>query len=300
MRAAVLGGLLLSLLVQARAEAKIGIEKGKGEFVFVDEKGHPERPMRVFTYRPDACDTNCPIQFVIHGAGRDPKEYRDHWVKLAKRYKLIIVAPEFSEEYWPGKEKYNLGDVPDNPKNPEKWAYAVIEHLFDELRDGQSDYRIFGHSAGGQFVVRMLLLLPKSRASVYMAANPGWYTMPEWRKAKTDLAFPYTLVDSPSGEAEVRQALSRRLILFLGDEDTDPEDPHLNTDAGAMAQGENRFERGHNFFALARRSAGELGLPFTWELIEVPGVGHDGTGMSLAAAKALYGASRDGRPVCPP
>jgi pimeloyl-ACP methyl ester carboxylesterase len=224
----------------------------------------------------------------MHGTGRNASAYRDRWIDLAEQYGLIIVAPEFSKEYWPGKEKYNLGDVAGN-SNPEKWTYSAVEHLFDEVRDGQPDYRIFGHSAGGQFVARMLLLRPDSRASVYMAANPGWYAMPEWRDEETDTEYPYSLVDSPSGEAEVRQALSKRLMLFLGAEDTDPNDEHLNQDDGAMEQGANRHERGEHFFAEGCRIARELGVPLRWDLEEVPGTAHDGAAMGRAAAKAVYG-----------
>ena len=64
----------------------------------------------------------------------------------------------------------------------EKWAFSTIEHLFDEMRVDQASYVLFGHSAGGQFAHRMALFRPDSRASVIVAANPGWYTMPEWRK----------------------------------------------------------------------------------------------------------------------
>lgn len=264
------------------------IPPGKWSFVFKDAKGHPDRPIRVYTFRPRTCDTKCPIVFVMAGVKRNASDYRDIWVDLAERHNLLVVAPEFSQKDWPRAANYNLGGVADNT-NPEKWTYSAIEHLFDEMRDGQADYAIFGHSAGGQFVHRMLLMRPDSRVSVYMAGNPGWYAIPEWRKEKSDTAYPYSLVGSKSGEAQVRQALAKRLVLFLGTNDVDPDDENLNKSDGAMKQGATRVERGENFFKAGTRVAGELGVKLGWELVEVPDTAHDGAAMSKAAAQAVYG-----------
>lgn len=269
------------------ALAATPIPNGKWSFVFVDAKGRPDRPLRVYTYRPRACDTTCPIQFVMAGAKRDASHYRDDWELIADHYHLLIVAPEFSQEHWP-KSAYNLGDVPDQPDR-EKWAFSAIEHLFDEVRDGQAGYAIFGHSAGGQFVERMALLRPDSRATLMMAANPGWYTMPEWRKDKAAEPFPYSLVDSPVGERELRMALARRFILLLGEKDTDAAAHNLNQSAGAKMQGASRLDRGENFFKAATAAARELGVPFAWSLEEAPDTAHDAAAMSRFAAEAAYG-----------
>jgi len=280
--------MAFAALLSTSAMAATPIPPGKWSFVFKDAKGHPDRPIRVYTFRPKECDTKCPIQFVMHGVKRNASEYRDLWESLAERHKLLIVAPEFSQKLWPKAAKYNLGDVADN-EDREKWTYSAIEHLFDEVRDGQADYRIFGHSAGGQFVHRMLLFRPDSRASVSMAGNPGWYAMPEWRKEKSELTYPYSLVGSRVGETQVRQALAKRLVLLVGENDTDPDDENLNKSEGAMKQGANRLERGQNFFKAAGRLAGELGVKPGWQWVEVPGTAHDAAAMSKAAAEAVYG-----------
>jgi pimeloyl-ACP methyl ester carboxylesterase len=157
------------------------------------------------------------------------------------------------------------------------------------MRDGQADYTIFGHSAGGQFVHRMLLMRPDSRVSVYIAGNPGWYAIPEWRKEKSQAAYPYSLVGSKSGEAEVRKALGKRLVLLLGENDDDPDDENLNKSDGAMKQGAGRVDRGENFFKSASAIAGELGVKLGWELVEVPSTAHDSAAIAKAAAAAVYG-----------
>src|SRR5258706_2143226 len=263
------------------------VPPGKWSFVWSDAKGQPDRPMRVYTYRPRACDASCPMVIVMAGLKRNASAYRDYWELAADRYRFLVVAPEFTRELWPKAASYNLGGV-GRESDREKWAFSAIEHLFDEMRDGQSSYVLFGHSAGGQFAHRMALFRPDSRASGIVAANPGWYTMPEWRKERTTDPFPYSLVGSPAGEAELRTALARRLILLVGEKDDDPDDENLFNSDGAKREGASRLDRGENFFKTATRAASDLGVKLAWELIEGPDVAHNGETMSRIAADTLY------------
>lgn len=267
------------------AHAATEIPPGKWSFTFVDAKGHPDRPVRVYTYRPARCDAKCPMVFSIHGVSRTASNYRDNWELAADRYHLVIVAPEFSKQHWSGYNEYDVRKEP----NREKWAFSVIEHLFDEVGDGRKEYAIFGHSAGGQFVHRMAFYLPANRASVMAAANPGWYAMPEWRKDKGADPFPYSLVETGIGEAEVRQALRRRFFLLLGEKDIDAEHKDLRRTGEAMKQGATRLERGENYFKAVTATAAGLGEKLAWELREVPGVAHQAPPMSRYAADAIFG-----------
>ena len=276
-------GLLAS--IGLNASAATDIPPGKWSFTFVDKKGHPDRPLRVYTYRPAKCDARCPMVFSIHGVSRNTSRYRDYWELAADRYGLVIVAPEFSKQDWSGYNEYDVRKEP----NREKWAFSVIEHLFDELGDGRKAYTIFGHSAGAQFVHRMAFFLPANRAEAMVAANAGWYAMPEWRKDKGADPFPYSLVDSGAGEAEVRQALRRRVYVMLGENDTDPDHKSLNKTPGAMKQGTNRLERGENYFKAVTTVAAELGEKLAWELREVPPA-HQGGAMARYAADTIFGA----------
>lgn len=281
---------LIALLAACAAQLALAatpVPSGKWSFIFNDARGRADRPVRVYTYRPRQCDSTCPIVFVMAGAKRDASHYRDYWELAADRHGFIVIAPELSQQHWPRAAAYNLGDVAATDDR-EKWAFAVVEHLFDEMRDGQKDYRIFGHSAGAQFVQRMALFRPDNRAAVMVAANPGWYTMPEWRKDKGAESFPYSLVGAKVGEAELRQALGKRVILMVGEKDSDPDDENLNQSAGAKKQGDGRVERGENFFKAATAAANELGVKLAWELVEVPDVAHDGEAMSRIAADNLY------------
>ena len=279
-------GVMLAM-ASLSAFAATPVPNGKWSFVWKDEKGHPDRPIRVYTYRPRACDASCPMVIVMAGLKRNASAYRDYWELAADRYKFLVLAPEFTKELWPKAAAYNLGLV-GRESDREKWTFSVIEHLFDEMRVDQASYVLFGHSAGGQFAHRMALFRPDSRASVIVAANPGWYTMPEWRKEKTTDPWPYSLVGSPAGQAELRTALGKRLVLLIGEKDDDPDDENLFNSEAAKREGASRLDRGENFFKAATTAANDLGVKLAWELIEVPDVAHNGETMSKIAADTLY------------
>jgi pimeloyl-ACP methyl ester carboxylesterase len=170
------------------------------------------------------------------------------------------------------------------------WSLNVIEHLFDAIKgatgNASATYLLYGHSEGGQFVHRLVLLLPEARYAKAVAANPGWYTMPTF-----DITFPYGLGGSPATEGSLRQSLRRAFVLLLGDQDTDPNAKDLRKTPQAMAQGVHRFERGQHYFKEARNRATELQCPFGWHLQVVPGAAHQNSMMSRPAAAILMGAN---------
>ena len=285
-------GLALAVTAFALAPCAGGasaIAPGESHFEFVDAKGQPDRPLIVHAYRPAACDASCPLVIVMAGVQRNAADYLRFWKESAERYKLVVLAPEFSKKLWPKAAAYNLGDVAAHPNAPAKWSYAAVEHLFEEVAEGREGYVLFGHSAGGQFVHRMALFLPGSHATMMVAANPGWYTMPEWRDGRAADPYPYSLAGSPRGEEALKASLGRPFTLMLGTRDTDAQDKDLNHSAAADREGANRFERGHAFFAAARNAADETGVRFAWRLVEIPGVAHEGGRMSRAAADLIFG-----------
>jgi poly(3-hydroxybutyrate) depolymerase len=266
---------MLALLLIPQAGEAMTIPPGKSALTWTDPK-NPERPLRVFTYRPARCPQPCTLVFSIHGVSRTASNYRDNWEAAAERYHLAIVAPEFSRADWP---RYNEVDVVNEPAD--RWAFGVIERLFDAVAEGRKDYVIFGHSAGGQFVHRMAYFMPESRARVMVAANPG--------KEKGVDPFPYSLVGTRFGAPAVRQALQRNFVLALGEKDTDPNHADLRRNAATMKQGTDRAERGRNYFDAAAAAARELGVKSNWQLLPVPDSAHQASRMTRAVADHLFG-----------
>jgi poly(3-hydroxybutyrate) depolymerase len=281
------------LFAGAAAAAPAPLPGGKSRFEFTDKKGDPSRPVTVWMFVPEGCGVECPLQFVMHGVKRNGEDYLDNWVEFAKERKFIVIAPEFARAYFPKDDDYSLGRST-TESDPAKWAFAVPEHLFEWLKSNHgltaSSYRMFGHSAGGQFVHRLQLFYPEHHADPIIAANPGWYTLLQWGLDDAGpYKFPYNTIDSKVDEARAKKSLSRPFVLLLGSKDTDPNDENLNRSAGANEQGKFRLARGENFMQNARAAAEKLGVTPVWQSRIVEGVAHDNAGMAKAAVQLMYG-----------
>lgn len=260
-----------------------------GAFHMNDGRGRLAAPMRVFYYRPDNFKSDGPVAMVIHGNSRNADRYRDYWIEAADQYGALIVAPEFTREYYPGARHFNLGNMRarGGDKIPRtEWTFPVLDRVFATLRDKfgvrQTTYVLFGHSAGAQFVHRMILFASSNKISRAVAANAGWYTMPDKSEA-----FPYGLGGTGPGTVDLPRAFSRKLVVLLGTADNDPRHRLLRRTDRAMRQGPHRFARGHYFFNAAKAAAARLGTVFSWELKDVDGIGHSGRRMVPAAAGIL-------------
>lgn len=294
-KAALSAAFLLPALLACGAawpqSAPPGIEivPGPGSFTFVDAKSDASKSMTVYTYLPKAVPAqSARIVFVMHGVSKNARGYRDAWIEQADHYGLMVIAPLFDRKQWAGGA-YSHSSVlaPDGrPRDASLWAFSVVEHLFDAIKAATANasplYYLYGHSEGGQFVHRLVLLLPEARYARAIAANPGWYTMPAF-----GTKYPYGLGGSPATRASLEKSLARDLVIMLGELDRDPGHAQLRRTPGAMAQGAHRYERGESFYREARNRAAESGVAFGWRLRAVPGAAHENRKMSAAAATVL-------------
>jgi poly(3-hydroxybutyrate) depolymerase len=268
---------------------------GKGSFMFEPLDG---KPVRLYYYVPPTATPESPVVIVCHGLSRNADDYRDRWMNRAFRYKLIIAAPEFSADVFPGSRGYNLGNVFRDGERPRRhelneegeWTFSAIEPIFDEIKrrtgNNTERYYIFGHSAGGQFVHRLLLFKPVGRYAALVAANSGWYTVPD-----ETVTFPYGLRSTPVAENDFA-FFAQPLIVMVGTQDNDPNARNLRHAEGAERQGPHRYARAHYFYRQSRAKAESLGTEFAWEIVDVSGVGHSGSLMSKYAADHLFRGDR--------
>lgn len=271
---------------RAPASAGPAAPVDKNTFVF---NGWAGPALKVWLQAPARVTATTPVVFVMHGVGRDADRYFTEWAPLAARHGFVLVVPEFSQGDFPDSRGYNTGyfeEEDGTPRPRERWSFAALEPLFDAVKARTGTqvpvYALYGHSAGGQFVHRYVLFTPEARLSRAIAANAGWYTMPD-----PGTAYPYGLARSPAGEAALKRALGKPLTVLLGTADTDAGDPHLRRTGEANAQGPHRYARGHSFYRAGEAAAQRLGVPFGWRLREVPGVGHSNRDMAEAAAPLL-------------
>ena len=263
---------------------------GSGEFAFQPLAPPDADPLTVRYVAPKGGASTADILIVLHGTGRNGEGYRDAWVPLVRDRNVLVLVPEFPEEDFPGSS-YNTGNMLDedeDPLPPKRWAFPVIEQLFDDVvadvDSDATDYALFGHSAGAQFVHRFVEFGKPRKLRVAVAANAGWYTTLD-----DSVDFPYGLGDSPSSESRMAPALATDLVLLLGADDVDPEDDSLRRNEESDAQGVNRLQRGMHFFLTSREMAAERSLPFAWGMTVVPGVAHSHPDMAAAAAPILLG-----------
>lgn len=265
------------------------IKPGAGLFDYLDGKGENQRKITVWYYMPSGFLPDGDLLFVMHGTLRNGQQYRDNWIDIAKRHKILIVVPEFSEKQYPSSRHYQQGNVlqeDGTPLDHSLWSLSSIDRIFQHLVQKQKlkcqEYDIFGHSGGAQFVHRMVLLYPQTRVRLAISANAGWYSMPDLQTA-----YPYGLGGTTVDRSTLKAALQQRLIILLGEEDNDPNHRFLRRTPEAIAQGSHRLSRGEAFFNSGRKKASELGVEFAWKLVSVPDVGHENSKMAMAAAEFL-------------
>jgi len=264
---------------------------GANDLPWIDP-AFPDRPLTLRCARPRHFSPATPVLFVHHGVLRNGGDYRDYWLGLVDEADVLVVVPEFSDESFPGAPFYNFGNRTDDngtARPRAQWTYAVVERLFVELRTAgithRHRYGMFGHSAGGQFVHRMLSLGFRDSVAAAVTANAGTYAMPD-----LEVAFPYGLGGTGLDENALGDLLRFRLTVMAGTADTVTTTEHFPHDEAAMRQGETRYARAHRYIETARAQAARLGIPCAWTIVDVDGVGHDGERMSRAAAPILAAA----------
>lgn len=252
-----------------------------------ESPGNP--PVKVFYAEPPVINSKTSVVVVMAGRQRNADEYLDSWVSWGAKNNYLVLSPQFDEQNWPEPLGYNFGNIAtgkeaNNKPNPKaKWAFTVIEQMFEHAKKkfsvGAKRYLLFGHSAGGQFVHRFMLFMPENHVSLAIAANPGFYTLPD-----TGVIFPYGLKNMPVAvsEKDVKKWTGGDLILMRGTADVQRTES-LRQTPEADAQGKNRFERAGFMFEQVKKANPSS----KWRLVDVPGVAHDQKGMAEAAQRLL-------------
>ena len=264
---------------------------GKSSYLFEEKTGVTGEPIKIYTYRPAGWQPGKVIVFVFHGSKRKAQNYRSGWISHADENNLLIICPEFTKTKYPGSTYYNTGNVMHRKKGREKlqpkdrWVFPVIDRIIRDVKSKMDAYEspavVFGHSAGAQLLHRYALLGGNTDASLIMPANAGLYTMP-----KKNIPFPYGLGGVPIKNAELAEAFAKPVVVLLGEADVKPI-PNPRRIPEADSQGLNRLARGKKFYRTARKKAEKSGVPFNWQIITVPGVGHQGAKMANTAVQVI-------------
>jgi dienelactone hydrolase len=252
----------------------------------------PDRPLLLHSARPRRYDPSTPVVIVHHGVARNGRDYRDYWLRLVDEVGLLAIAVEFTEQAFPDYLRYHFGNLhnEDGTPNPrEQWTYGIDERLFESLRaqgvTRRRRYGLFGHSAGGQFVHRMLSFGYRGNVAVAVSANAGTYAMPD-----LNVAWPFGLGETELDADALRSCLEFPVTVMAGTNDTKTTGRFFPKGPRSMRQGATRHERAHNYVRAGHAAAEALGTRCAWTVLDVPGVGHDGERMSVAAAPVVAAA----------
>lgn len=262
---------------------------GRVAIPFTDA-GNPDRPLTLHAYRAEGYRPGGRVVFVQHGMGRNGDAYRDFWIPAADRHGLLVLAVTYGGDAWPTPQAYNNGLVFDDAgavRPRESWGYAVLPRVLDAARAaglvGADPPHLFGHSAGAQFIHRLVATCSAGPFHPVMIGNAGWYTLPDPARR-----FPEGLGGIGLGGDAARRFLETPLVILAGDADTATEGPDLPSHPAALAQGPHRFARARFFLESGREAAERLGIACAWRLVVARGIGHDGAAMSRMAAALWF------------
>lgn len=275
-------------------------KRGGGVIEYNEYAPLSDKPISLFYYIPSRGNIKkMKVLFSMHGAERSGLVQRGVWRNLAEEHGFIILAPQFVHKNGYLENDYQFGGVSETAKEfvlkpEEKWTYQMIENLFDYFKECTGStaetYDMFGHSAGGQFVHRYLLMMPNARVGIAVAGNPGNYTYP----VAEDLVSPNGLSADPSGwpfsfkntpfatDERLRAFFKRNLVILVGTKDTELMKEGTPENAVALLQGKHRHERGWNYFIMGQNIARAKGFEFNWKIQDVPEAGH-------SSAHLVYG-----------
>ncbi|MBK5354038.1 alpha/beta hydrolase [Pseudomonas sp. TH41] len=268
------------------------------------------------------------VLIIIHGRLRNAETYRQSAERAAEQAgqsaTTLVIAPQFLNETdialhpvadtvlrWQGND-WMAGGLSTGPFPLS--SYAALDEIIARIGDRRQfpdvkEIVIAGHSGGAQVVQRYAVLsqdvpeLQEAGVQVrFVIANPSSYAYFDERRpvAFKHAACPdfnrwkYGLSDLPAyaeGQTPAQleeKYVKRDVVYLLGQQDINPNHPALDKGCEAEAQGAYRLIRGRNYFNYLKRSHPQ-GL--SQQLIEVPGVGHDGDGMfnSPEGQKVLFG-----------
>ena len=264
--------------------------------------------LEVFAHKP-ASWTGERMLVVFHGVNRDADEYRDHAIGLGERFGMLVVAPRFDAERFPSRAYQRGGILKENgtAAEPSAWTYAYVPRIARSIREREEKpnmkHWLIGHSAGGQFCMRMAAF-QDTGAERIVAANAGTVLFPT---RDADFGFGFgKLPDVLANDDVLKRYLAAPLTLYLGTAD-DHADEWLDVSEPSMKQGPGRLQRNRGAFEAARTLAAEKGWPFAWTKVEAQGIEHDHEKMFAhpEVERALFGreptSKRDDRaPKSPP
>jgi alpha-beta hydrolase superfamily lysophospholipase len=251
-------------------------------------------------YAPVSLSAPWRVVVLVHGtpstdaSGRtDARAFINRWRNEAEARGFVLVAPAFDDANfgsqdgpWGGYRSL-LGRVID----ADEFVHEILNEYRALLPGYDGNMYLYGHSAGGQFVSRYLMIHPnRVRRAVVSAAGSypwpnatiGWPNgmgartlTADWGSLQRERTFQ---VSTASFVAAAQTPIS----VVVGTADTEP----LSGPGGNI--GANRFERGQNWVQAMNRLAADNRRVGRLSFIPVAGAPHNSVALTPASIDALF------------
>lgn len=262
---------------------------GEGWFEYHMPSGEIGDTVKVFYHIPDKYErTAMPVIVGFHGNDRDCSYWIETWREYADKNGFMFFIPWFSHEHFPTNRyqevgvKDEKGDLVPAKQRTSAYVDSLLCHILRFSGTGENKVTLYGHSAGGQFVHRFMMMNKSPFVKKAIIGNPGWFTFPDLGEN-----YSYGIKDLPEVDnSRLRDMLGKNIILQLAEGDTIRES-YLRKTTEADRQGRNRLERGNKYFETLQTIANKHQWDFNWRKEYVPDVGHDAVAMSRHAAEHL-------------
>ena len=252
--------LLCCGLLACHGSAAPLFHPGTGVVAFDACKPFADRPVMIHYYFPETADpATAQVLFLIPGAGRDAGPLLASVQPKLECLNVIAFSLEFPSDTYRLRDYQEVGlyDAEGRLRPEAERTVVLPDAIFRFIRENSDiragRYDLFGHSAGGQFIHRMLLLYDSPFVDRAVVGAPGWFTFPD-----PSLAYPYGLKGTErDADGNIARFLGKKVILQVGALDTD-RGGVLRKTPEADAQGVNRLDRARTFFAFLRKEAQRL------------------------------------------
>lgn len=263
---------------------------GEGCFQYHWISGEIEDTLTVFYSIPDKYDrASMPVVVGFHGNDRDCSYWIETWKEYAEKRGFMFFIPWFTHANFPIRRYQEVGVKDENgdilPAGFRTSALvdSLLCHILNTSGTKEKKVTIFGHSAGGQFVHRFMLMNNSHFVKKAIIGNPGWFTFPD---SAENYSYGIKDIQEVVDYGQLRNMLGKNIVLQLAEMDTIRES-FLRKTPEADRQGRNRLERGNKYFETLRNIADKNKWDFNWRRVYVSNVGHDAVAMSRYAAENL-------------
>lgn len=248
-------------------------------------------------YVPADVAEGAPVLVSVHGISRNARAHATAFSEFADRYGVIIVAPLFTEQQFPGYQRLGISSRRSGPR-PDLVLNAMLEEIEASTGARTDRFYLFGYSGGGQFAHRYAMSHPERVIAVAMGA-PGWYTFPDDQTPyPRGMALPN---GAPLATPRPESFLRVPMAVFVGEHDNGRDRALRQTRGVDAQQGLTRLERGRRWVDAMRKVAQRHGYDTRYEFNVLADCGHSFRGcmrhggMGWQVFEFLFGHARERR-----